>query len=178
MVIATLPKLLSVFKRVGGKASTHEKRSFRQPGQGRLWGSIGYLLSNLEAATMNILVHKKAIVGWISSGYCTSFFRDKGLLNIYNFLPVNLSTKRWIDEDNEPVCVCVCQLIVISVPVSAVNTCLCMSSKNRQGSSALWDHKNIVFLFSVMEMPSEIEGRASPSPRPLLSYQNPEIIKK
>lgn len=164
MVIATLPKLLSVFKRVGGKASTREKRSFRQPGQGRLWGSIGYLLSNLEAATMNILVHKKAIVRWIASGYCTSFFRDKGLLNIYNFLPVNLSTKRWIDEDNEPVCVC--QLIVISVPVSAVNTCLCMSSKNRQGSSALWDHTNTQTLFSFSRS-WKCQVRWKVGPRPL-----------
>lgn len=167
MVIATLPKLLSVFKRVGGKASTREKRSFRQQGQGRLWGSIGYLLSNLEAATMNILVHKKAIVGWIASGYCTSFFRDKGLLNIYNFLPVNLSTKRWIDEDNEPVCVC--QLIVISVPVSAVNTCLCISSKNRQGSSALWDHTNTQTLFSFSQS-WKCQVRWKVGPHPLHSH--------
>lgn len=53
-------KLPSVFKRIGS-AGACEKHSLRQQGQGRLSGSIGYLLSNLEATTMNILVHKKAI---------------------------------------------------------------------------------------------------------------------
>ena len=85
-----------------------KKHSFRQQGQGRLSGSIGYLLSNLEATTMNILVHKKAIAVWIASSYCTSSFRDKGLLNIYNFLPVHLSTRQWTDKRHELVCVCVC----------------------------------------------------------------------
>lgn len=53
-------KLPSVFKRAG-RDGTRGKHSFRQQGQGRLSGSIGYLLSNLGATTMNILVHKKPI---------------------------------------------------------------------------------------------------------------------
>lgn len=101
-------KLPSVFKRVG-RAGAREKHSFRQQGQGRLSGSIGYLLSNSKATAMNILVHNKAIAGGIASGYCTSSFRDKGLLNICNFLPVHLSTRQWTDK----VCVCVCLCVTI-----------------------------------------------------------------
>lgn len=54
--------------------------------------SIGYLLSHPEATTANILAHNEAIAVQIAFGYCTSSFRDEGLLDIYNFLPVHLST--------------------------------------------------------------------------------------
>lgn len=111
-------KLPSVFKRVG-RACAREKHSFRQQGQGRLSGSIGYLLSHLEATTMNILVHNKAIAVWIASSYCTSSFRDKGLLNIYNFLPVHLSTRLQTDKGHAPVCSHVCVIdFVLCVCVS------------------------------------------------------------
>lgn len=98
-------KLPSVFKRVG-RSGAREEISFRRQGQGRLSGGIGYLSSHLEATTTNVLVHNKAIAVWIACGYCTSSFRDKGLLNIYNFLPVHLSARRRADK-LPGVCVCV-----------------------------------------------------------------------
>ena len=109
-------KLPSVFKRVGRAGTRGKKKlSFRRQGQGRLSGSIGYLLSHLEATTMNILVHNKAIAVWIASGDCASSFRDKGLLNIYNFLPVHLSTRRWTDKVHQRVCVCVCVCVCVGI---------------------------------------------------------------
>lgn len=128
-------KLPSVFS-VLGEPVLWKKLPFRQQGQGRASGSIGYLLSHLEATTMNILVHNKVIAVWIACSYFTSSLRDRGLLNIYNFLPVYLSTRRRTDKGHESVfvcavhsvCVCVCQHSDISILVRSANMCLCVSS--------------------------------------------------
>lgn len=73
-----------MFKRIG-RAGACEKHSLRQQGQGRLSGSIGYLLSDLKATTMNILVHKKSNSGMNCLRLLYLIFQGQGVAQYLQF---------------------------------------------------------------------------------------------
>lgn len=163
-------KLPSVFGELG-----EPRKIFlpRQQGQGRLSGSIGYLLSHLGAPTTNILVHNTVIAIWIAWSYFTSF-RDRALLNIYNFPPVNLPTRWRTDKGHQSVCVSISD---ISVLVRSVNMCSCVSFWEfhiKTGYSFFHvgslKHNPFVFLFSFTEILEEMRGQIWPQ------YFTPVIV--